>query len=370
MFKFFSNFISKPSASVLGIDVGSSSIKVVQLHRQNGRAVLDTYGELALGPYSGGGVGESTNLPPEKIIEALSDLLKENEVKITTRSCGIAIPFSASLMSIIEMPLVSVKQLDVMIPIEARKYVPVPISEVSLDWSVIPKDKTEGDRDNNETQNSTDKMEVLIVAIHNDTIARYKNIIEKSVLNASFFEIEIFSTMRSVLEEEMAPIMLLDMGATTTKLYIVERGILRGSHTINRGSQSITNTISKALGISLNDAELLKRDKGLLGVANGVGLKDVITTTLDYIFTEANHIILSYQQKYNKNVSKVILVGGGSSLKGVVDVAKKSFQTEIISGNPFSKVVVPAFLETILRETGPEFTVAVGLALRKLQETE
>ena len=95
MANFLSNLVgdlfSKKNGSVLGIDIGSSSIKIVQLSRKNGHAVLDTYGELALGP--------------------------------------------------IEMPMVSPKQLETMIPVEARKYIPVPISEVALDWYIIPKDK-------------------------------------------------------------------------------------------------------------------------------------------------------------------------------------------------------------------------------------
>ena len=98
MANFFKNLFNKQSASVIGIDIGSSSIKVVQISRKNGHAVLETYGELALGPYTGKGVGESTNLSTEKIIEAVADVMKEKEVNITTRSCGLAIPFSSSLL--------------------------------------------------------------------------------------------------------------------------------------------------------------------------------------------------------------------------------------------------------------------------------
>lgn len=377
MSNFFTDlFGPKQSESVLGIDIGSSSIKLVQITRKNGHAVLETYGELALGPYAGKSVGEATNLPVEKIIEAIKDLINEKEVKVTTRLCGVAIPFASSLMTVIEMPALEPKQLAPMIPIEARKYIPVPISEVTLDWSIIPKDRNpDTDKTNMENQEKDGKpmipkSEVLIVALHNDTIERYKTIVGKSTLNASFFEIEIFGTMRAVLDNETTPVLIIDMGATTTKLYIVERGILRLSHMINRGGQNITNELSKLLGISINDAEVIKRDKGILGVANGIGLKDVITVTLDYIFSEANHFLLSYQKKYNKNISKVILVGGGSSLKGISDVAKKSFQTEVSAGDPFQKVIAPAFLEKILRDTGPEFTVAVGVALRRIQELD
>jgi type IV pilus assembly protein PilM len=373
MANFFSNLFAKKSTSVLGIDIGSSSIKMVQLSRKGGHAVLETYGELALGPYSGKGIGEATNLPVDKLVEAVSDMMKEKEVNISTRVCGVAIPFSSSLMTVIEMPDVPQKQLAEMVPIEARKYIPVPISEVALDWYVIPKDRNpESDpmSPNYDEKPHAQKTEVLIVALHNDTINRYKEIVTKNTLDANFFEIEIFSTMRSILDQEIAPVLIVDMGATSTKIYIVERGILRSSHMINRGSQNITDEISKSLGISTSDAEYLKREKGMAGEVNGIKIKDVIDITLGYIFSEANHVVLAYQKKYNKNVSKVVLVGGGSALKGVVDVAKTNFQTEVVAGDPFAKTISPAFLEKVLHDTGPEFAVAVGVALRRLQELD
>src|SRR3989338_8244595 len=163
----FGGIIGKKSESVLGIDIGSSSIKIVQLSRKNGHAVLDTYGELSLGPYAGKSIGEATSLPTEKIIEALGDLLKEKEVKITTRLCGVAIPFSSSLITVIDMPNESLKQLSEMIPIEARKYIPVPISEVSLDWYIIPKDKnpeSDGLKTDSGGKPLLAKTEALIVA--------------------------------------------------------------------------------------------------------------------------------------------------------------------------------------------------------------
>lgn len=372
---FLSSFTSKiipQSQSVLGIDIGSSSIKIVQLSMRDGHPVLDTYGELALGPYAGRGAGESTNLPLIKIIEAVNDMLKEKEVNITTRNCGVAIPFSSALMAVIDLPMLPQKQMAEMVPLEARKYIPVPISEVTLDWYVIPKDKNPEDLVPPESgvKPPVEKAEVLVVALHNETINSYKQIVEKCNLSASFFEIEIFSTMRSVIDQEIVPVLIIDMGASTTKLYIVERGILRSSHMINRGSHKITDELSKSLGISLNDAEVLKREKGLPGEINGIEIKKVMILTLNYIFSEANQFILAYQKKYNKNINKVFLVGGGSALKGIVDVAKENFQTEVLAGDPFSKVVAPAFLEKVLRETGPEFTVSLGVALRKLQELE
>src|ERR1700761_6241891 len=93
---------AKKSKSVIGVDVGSSSLKVVQLRRDGETAVLETYGELALGPYAGGDIGQATNLPADKIAETLRDLL--HEASVTTNDAGISIPFSRSLLTLITLP--------------------------------------------------------------------------------------------------------------------------------------------------------------------------------------------------------------------------------------------------------------------------
>jgi len=365
------NLFGKSDTSVLGIDVGASSIKVVQLKKKKGRAILETYGELALGPYGGIEIGRATNLPTEKIIEGLIDLIKESNV--TTKRCGIAIPLSSSLVTFIKMPAFDSKQLVQMIPIEARKYIPVPITEVVLDWWIIPKEDkmvSAGPQTESKTPADKDTIDVLVVVIHKEALAKYKEITGKASLEASFYEIEIFSTIRAALEQGIEAQMVLDMGAGTTKLYIVERGILQNSHTINRGSQDITLAISKAMGMGVNEAENLKRTIGLSPKPEDKALNEVITLTLDFIFYEANRVLLNYQKKYNKDIAKVVLAGGGVLLKGFAELAKTSFQTDVVLADPFGKVETPAFLDELLKTAGPEFAVAVGIALRKLGELE
>ena len=377
---FLSRFFAEADSSALGIDIGSSAIKIVQIGKKNGQAVLETYGELALGPYAGGSVGQAVSLPPEKISQALVDLMKEKEVNVTTKKCGISIPFISSLISVIEMPQVSPKQLAVMVPIEARRHIPVPIADVVLDWSIIPRNEESGDSSSEDevperkpfpsTKDPSfatkPKMDVLTVAIHKDTIAKYQEIITSAGLDASFFEIEIFSTMRAVLNDSVKPIMIIDMGAASTKLYVVERGIIRSSHTINRGSQDITSVMAKSLNLTIERAEILKRQVGLEGTDKS--LTELINLVLGDIFAQINNILLIYEKKYNKAISKAVLVGGGASLKGIADSAKESFKAEAVKADPFSKLSSPAFLEGILKETGPEFAVAIGLAIRKLSE--
>jgi type IV pilus assembly protein PilM len=145
---------------------------------------------------------------------------------------------------------------------------------------------------------------------------------------------------------------------------------LRASHIINRGGQDITLAISKSLSISVSEAENLKRLNGLKGGPEYKELTEIITVNLDYVFYEANATMLNYQKKYMRNISKVILTGGGVLLKGLTDLAKISFQTEVIYADPFSRLETPAFLSDHFIQAGPEFAVAIGCALRRLSEVD
>ena len=364
---FISDIFKKKSISALGVDIGSSSIKVVQLEKKGDKAILQTYGELSLGPYGGVSVGQSTNLTTDKIVQAMVDVLAEKEVAITTKICGLAIPFKASLLSIIEMPDIGQKELDSMVPIEARKYIPVPISDVTLDWSIVPKSEVE-EIPLVKGEKRMKTLNILLVAIHNNIINQYREIVSKVGLEAKFFEIEVFSSMRAILEGVQGSIMIFDMGASITKLYMVDRGLVQQSHTINKGSQDITSSIAGTLNISVEEAEVIKRSVGLGKTTDGFDLAEAVSVVAGQIFSEANTFLFEFQKKRNQNIKSVYLIGGGSALRGFKDLAAQNFKVEVISGNPFEKVEVPAFLENILKETGPEFTVAVGAALRCLQE--
>jgi Tfp pilus assembly PilM family ATPase len=88
------------------------------------------------------------------------------------------------------------------------------------------------------------------------------------------------------------------------------------------------------------------------------------------IFSDANNILLKFQKEHNKNVSKILLTGGGALLKGLTEKAEKKFGIQTIISNPFDKVETPAFLQAILQQTGVMFAGAIGLAMRKLQESD
>ncbi len=359
--------------SILGIDIGASSAKIVQLRTSRGAAILETYGEIALGPYGGQAIGKAVKLTPEKIAEALVDVMRE--ANVTARAGGLSIPFSSSLLSVLDLPNVKPEQLKRMIPIEARKYIPIPVNEVTLDWFVIPREEGEQsafDRVEKETPMQQKGQEVLLIAIHNDVLQNYQVVAANAGLKIEFYEIEIFSAVRSSVGHGIAPILVVDFGASTTKIYVVERGVVRLSHLLSIGGQHMTENLARSLNWEFEKAERVKRERGLVN-SNAYSpdendkIRTALLSTLTRVFSEVNRVLLSYGQRYNKNVSRVVLVGGGASLPGLAEVAHSSLSAEVEIANPFSHTEAPAFLEEVLRGIGSGFAVAVGVALRKLK---
>ncbi|MFH1402174.1 MAG: pilus assembly protein PilM [Patescibacteria group bacterium] len=382
-----SNFFKKKNTSFLGVDIGGSAIKVVQLKKEKGVAVLETYGELSLGPTAGVEAGRATNLTDKQISVALMNLIQESRVNIS--NCGASIPVSSSLVFDMEIPKIPSEQLKKIVPIEVRRYIPVPISEVMLDWRIIPEDEFVEETDdvadtrlateekNNpnilyepkkEEQKKRGKLKIFVVAIHKNAVEKYQSIIKNAQLNLNFLEIEIFSTIRSVVDHNIGTVAILDIGAGVTKMYIVEYGIVKDSHIISKGSQDISLAIARATGISIKEAEEKKRKIGLVGEdVNDKVISDIVSVNLKYILVEANKVLRQYQSDNNKNISELIFTGGGAVVNGLPPFASSVLEINSSVANPFNKIKTPAFLDDVLKEIGPEFAVAVGLALRGLE---
>jgi type IV pilus assembly protein PilM len=368
--KFQAVLKAEKGGSVIGVDVGASAIKVVQIKKEGGKAILETYGSISTAPYVGGESGQVLAVPEEGLVKALNDLFKE--ANVTTKNSAMAIPASASLVFLIELPsTVGEKDLSTIIYNEARRYIPIPITEVSLDWWVVPKhpldDVTDDSMPPTKEEMKGEKTKVLVAAIHNEALEKYKGLVKDAKLETGFFEIEIFSSVRSTIGQDLSTTMILDIGASKTKISIVDKGIIQDFHIINRGSHDITSGLVASLELSFHDAEMIKKDFGLKTDPKNPKAAAVARSVVDYILMEAGNVVLNYEKKYNRSVAKVILSGGGVLLEGILEVAQSNFNTEVITGNPFKRIQAPAFLDAVLSESGPEFAVAAGLALRQLR---
>lgn len=365
---------SGSSQKALGVDIGGSSIKVVQLKKDKERAILQTYGEVALGPYGNFEVGRVVKLPDEKVAEALKDVLRE--ANVSTKKAAVSVPLKSSFVIVINIPKISGKNITEMIQLEARRYIPVPITEVFMDWWVFP-EKDVGLYDREEVSEKEKVAEeksirgfdkVLLVAIHKDVIDKYKKIISKSGLTLDALELESFSMLRSCLYRETGPVAVIDFGASTTKMSIADLGIMKSTHSINKGSQDLSLALSNSMGINFKRAEEIKREIGLSELPEHREIVTIMEPLLGYVFSEINSIIRDYQRKYKQTVKRTVMTGGGALLKGLVDFAVKRLSIEVNLADPFVKSEYPIFLEKVLKEAGPNFSVAFGLAMRELQQ--
>lgn len=342
--------------SVIGIDIGASAIKIVQLKNAKGVPTLETYGELQLGPYEGVEVGRNTHLPMQKSIEALVDILRE--AGTTGKDIAFALPYSSSFINIVTLPTIDTTQVAAMIPIEARKYIPLSLTQVSLDWFVLGTNETEK------------TMQVLILATHTETMGKYSTIMAGAGLSAITNEIEVFSSIRSTASLDDACIGVIDFGASSSRLYIVQKGVIQKTHSILMSGVELTRSLSTALKISFDEAEEQKRMYGIHGNPDDLRIQKAMLPVLERGLREFHTVVARYEESNTIKIQKVITTGSGALLKGFSQYVGDMFSVPVVLADPFVKVAYPAFLEDTLKEAGPSFAVAVGVALHAFQSTK
>lgn len=340
----------------IGLDIGSSFIKVVQLKREKEKIVLETYGEIALGPYAGLASGQAVHLGEEKTIEALQDLFKE--AKITAKDTTIAIDPSAAYVSLVKVPKVDDNELRTMMPLEARKYIPVPLTEVQMDWWHVPTNINIGAEER--------MINIVLAAVNNETLTNYDRMVQKLGLKNVEYEIGGYSLIRGSSPLAKGMVLYVDIGAQVTTLSLTYQSIVLDMHVISRGSQDSTNQLSKALSIPIETAEETKQTFGYLGDKSNPYIKDIMELSSYPLFGEVARLSLMFERKYNQNIEGIILSGGGARVPGIIDVYN---QTVHIAGRvitPFEQIEVPSFLAEMIAKVGPSYAVAIGCALKKL----
>lgn len=342
---------AEESGRVVGIDIGSSSIKVVEVQNRADVLTLTTYGELQLGPYASGDVGQSIILDPKKEQQALIDILRESAVKST--SAVFAVPLSSSFVTTIHFDADAKEDLGPRVRVEARKYIPVPINEVTLDWAEIGSD----------SDSKQGKRDALVAAIQNDALSRFRVLMQFVNMKEPPTEIECFSTIRAAYNNNEKHIVVIDVGAVSTKLYIAKNGLLQRMHRVRAGGAVATKRISGVLGLNFAEAELIKRST----TRDESGFHDIQKahhSTYERPFSEFRQVIKEYEEMYGVTIDAIYVAGSGALFPTMKQFMADSLQYEVQFMNPFSKVSYPAFMEDMIPDLGPTFHVALGAALR------
>lgn len=357
LFNLFSAATPKATIAqrVVGIDIGASSIKVVELENRNEVLTLTTYGELQVGPYlEGGVVGQAVTLTPSSERQALVDVLRESAVK--ARSAVFAMPLASSFVTTMSLIAEPGEDISPRVRVEARKYIPLPISEVTLDWAEV--------YTNSDTKEN--KREVLLAAIQNDALKRFNTLLETVELKNSPTEIECFSVIRGLYTQEEFDTAIIDIGAMSIKLYLVRGGLLQRMYRVRAGSMNFTQNIASDLGVSFEEAETLKRTITPQD-AQWPQIQKIQGVTFTRAFRELRQVFDEYEKLSGTHITNIYMVGGGCQFPNFINLMTEQFERTITLGQPFNKVAFPAFMEDTLNQIGTSFAVALGAAVRSFE---
>ncbi|MBI5037316.1 MAG: pilus assembly protein PilM [Candidatus Kerfeldbacteria bacterium] len=386
--------------SYVGIDLGGSSIKIVELQLEQNRPQLVTYGFI---DETYNIVKDDTKEARAAIAEHLRELLKR--AKVSTENAVAALPSFSVFSSIISLPAMNKKDLISAVRWEAKKFVPIPLEEMILDWEVLggmPGDdgKQEDKKRKKEKEintaglnvpntNPTDKgasakdtvdkrsiiggdskpnLKVLLTAAPKNLVNNYVALFKDVGLRLVGLETESFAIERSLVGNDHNPIMVIDIGGGATSIIIYADGVPILNRSIDLGGKSITQAIVDSMQVSYEQAEQMKRDL-TISMANQPldQLPKQVKYVINAIMNEIRYITNIYRNQNKQPISKVVLTGGSAFLGNITQYIQESFNIRSFVGDPWARVVHPVEIDSLLRELGPRMSVAIGLAMRELQ---
>lgn len=334
----------------VGIDIGSKSIKIVELIRDGKGWRLKASGVVGYKGLAPEYAKEDKDLA--LVAEALKKLVKE--AKISSKDVSISLPEHNVYTRTIKFPPLTDAEIASAVKWEAEQYIPIPLSDAILQHQVV-------ERKENVTP---PHVSVLLVAVLRDVVEKYSKVIEMAKLNLVTVETELMSIVRALATEDMS-VMIVDLGARSTDIAIAKNGQLYFSRSLQTAGEAFTRAIIQTLGIDETQAEEYKKTYGL----NKTQLEGKIKTALEPVFRmvadEMKKAISYYQSgEQGETPRSIILTGGSAAMPEVATMLTRLLGIEVVVGNPFTKVFVAPEAVNALSGYAPLYSVAVGLAMR------
>ncbi len=337
----------------LGLDVGTSSIKIAEISVIGDKAILTNYAWMPIE-----GLARKDGYNSSFFDVALPKHIKRivSESGLKGKNTYVSIPAFGGLVTLIDFPQMSKEDIGQAIKFEAHKYIPISLDEVAISWDIVGEEKGGG---------KGDKIQVLLVAASKNKVVKYENLVKNSGLKLKSIEIEIFSMANSLIGNDNGTFLIIDIGSRVCNIILVSRGLIIANRNIDSGGNDLTKTIANAMKIDDGRAESLK-----ISTRNFFSRESSISfPSLEIITGEASRLIESSVR--NGRISKidaVILSGGSSKLAGIVEYISKNLGVKAIIGNPLGRVGYDKRLSPLLDNIKNQFSVCIGLALKGAEE--
>lgn len=391
-------FFGQKSNKILGIDIGTYSIKIVALEKdKNNNIILNNYGMLKSERlfqdipkeqkqfhhittnsvyYS-----KKAKFSIETTVEALNNLLKAT--KIDYKNVVFAIPDFHTFTNSFTLPMFEdKKELAQAVAFEIQKYVPIPYSELEIDWSWSPisnslnitKEQKKSEKQASLIQNKKNKqlIKILFTAIPKEVILQYKEIGKKMHFKSVEMEPEIFSLVRALkLETKLKNlIVLIEIGVQSTTISIIEKEKIKISYSFNISGFEIDRLLVSSLKIDLKKAEEFKEQYGIIGIppSKEKSNKNIILPLVNLILEKYKQITDVFLKNREDNIEKIYLSGGTASLPGLAEYFSYILKIPTDILNPLKYLIKDKITKPFPEQVGTSYTIALGAALKKIKK--
>jgi type IV pilus assembly protein PilM len=363
-------------SSFVGIDIGTSSLKVVELVSRRKRIEVATYAQANL--------PNILLTPPgseEDALRRVASVLQRmlEKANVTSDVVVAALPSSVVFSTVINLPALPDEEMDKAIRFAARDVVPSDIDDTVLGWSRVGQTPhmdtdqaqspaTAAAEADKALSGSQETVPIFLTAASKNVVDRYVKLMEMMQLQLFALEVETFPLVRSLLSSPNASGLIVDIGDRATTFHVIDQGTPRFSSTVEFGGWNISQTIAKAANISVEEAEAQKIRHGLSAAAPGP-IRQAAKGGVGQLTDKAKSLLDLYQSKTGRKITKSILIGGGANLRELKTEWSVALGNDTVVGNPWKGLSYPVALEARLLDVGPTYAVAVGLALRGLTTT-
>lgn len=346
--------------SYLGIDIGTTAVKAVEVRRGKELPAVVNYGNIESRSHllrQGGAIQTSgLKMFDNQVVDLLRALL--DKMQPQSREAVASLSTFNAFTTVVDFPAMAPTDLAKAVTFQASQYIPVPIKDVKIDWLKVGE---------YEDDKGFKHQHVLLISVSNEQIERYQNIFATVGLNLRALEIETLSLVRSAVDTDHAATLILDIGSRSTNIIFADKGQLLFSAQSDFASTTLTQALAQSLSINPIRAEELKRERGIIAEGPQREIATIMLPMLDAIVSEVKKAMYTYESRFGvpPKVERVLLAGGGTLLAGLERYMADVFQLPVAKIEPFVRFEYPATLEPILPELNPLFGVALGLTLRE-----
>ena len=351
-------FLGKKS-HIIGLDIGSNSIKLAQVVERGKDLALVKFGIKALNPEV---IVDGTVMDRSQAVGAIAELVSLLQVKVKEVALGVS--GHSVIVKRITLPEMSQEELSESINWEAEQYIPFAIDDVNLDFQILGPTPKEG----------ANTMDVVLVAVKKDKINDYVSLVTEAGLNPVIMDVDAFA-LENMFEvnyeiEQGRVDALVNIGAAVTNINVLKDGLSVFTRDSSIGGNRYTEALQKEFNIGFEAAEQLKRGEEAGGSGLLARAEPIIKAATDDLIAEASRSLDFFRATTGvENVDRIILSGGGSMAAGFAEVFAEKIGVQTELANPFRNIIIDPKVDSgLLDRAAPAAAVVVGLALRRVGE--